>query len=92
MDKDKDIGPICDLYSNKDEAQIINKNEIVNPNDNKISDIENSIRASLLNNNNKALIICDNRVMLYFKITTVIIFFVLLVFGIYFVINILNTG
>ena len=87
MDKDKDICPICDLYSNKDEAQIINKNEIVNSNDNKISDIENSIRVSLLNNNNKAHLICDNRVMLCFKVTPVILFICLLVFGIYFIIN-----
>ena len=88
MDIDKDIGLICDLYSNKDETQIVNKNEIVNPNDSKISDVENSITSSLINkNNNTPLLICDNRIIVCFKLTTVIIFFVVLVFGMYFVIN-----
>lgn len=89
MDKDKDIGLICDLYSNKDETQLINKNQIVNSNDNKISDIENSITASLLNNNTH-LLICDNRIIVCGKLTTVILFLGLLVFGVYFLINILN--
>jgi hypothetical protein len=90
MDKDKDIGLICDLYSNKDETQLINKNQIVNSNDNKISDIENSITASLLNNNNTSLLICDNRIIVCCKLTTVILFLGLLVFGVYFLINTLN--
>jgi len=90
MDKDKDIGLICDLYSNKEETQIVNKNEIINSNDNKISDIENSITASLLNNNNTSLLICDSRIIVCFKFTTLILFLGILVFGVYFLINILN--
>jgi len=86
---DKDIGLICDLYSNKDETQLINKKQKVNSNDNKISDIENSITSSLLNNNNnkECSNICDNRIIVCFKFTIVILFLGLLVFGVYFVIN-----
>ena len=89
MDKDKDIGLICDLYSNKDETQLINNKQIVNSNDSKISDIENSITSSLLNNNNnkECSNICDNRIIVCFKFTTLILFLGLLVFGVYFVIN-----
>jgi len=87
MDRDKDIGLICDLYSNKDEAQIINKNEIINTNDNKISDIENSITASLLNNNTNK----ECSIMLCFKFTSVCVGLGLIVIGIYCIINILNT-
>jgi hypothetical protein len=89
MDNDKDIGRICDLYSNKDETRIANKNEIVNMNDDKISDIENSITASLINHNKKNLIVCtcDNRTILYFSFTILIMSLGLIIFGIYFFIK-----
>ena len=85
MDRDKDIGLICDLYSNKEETQIVNKNEIFNSNDNKISDIENSITASLLNNNTNK----ECSIMLCFKFTSLCVGLVLIVFGIYFLITVL---
>ena len=49
MDREKDIGPIYNLYSSKSE----------NINDDKISDIENSINASLINH--KETNICQNK-------------------------------
>ena len=59
MDREKDIGPICDFYLNKNES--INNNI----NDTKINDIENSIHASLLNHNNNESCICLKNYKLY---------------------------
>ena len=51
MDREKDIGPICDFYSNKNE----------NINDSKINDIENSIHASLINHNKETNICFEKK-------------------------------
>jgi len=54
MDREKDIGPICDFYSNKNEKTYDNIN------DSKINDIESSIHASLINHNNESCICLKN--------------------------------
>jgi hypothetical protein len=90
MDREKDIGLICDLYSEKDETHIVSKNEVLNINDDRINDIENSIRASLINHNDNSFIVymCNNKIIIYFKFALLIMSFGLLVFGVYFLINI----
>jgi hypothetical protein len=59
MDREKDIGPICDFYLNKNE-KITN-----NINDTKINDIENSIHASLLNHKTETNTCFDKKYSLY---------------------------
>jgi hypothetical protein len=54
MDRESDIGPICDFYLNK------NENINNNINDTKINDIESSIHASLLNHK-KETNICQTK-------------------------------
>jgi hypothetical protein len=59
MDREKDIGPICDFYLNK------NENINNNINDTKINDIESSIHASLINHNNESCICLKKNYKLY---------------------------
>ena len=89
MDREKDIGLICDLYSEKDETHIVSKNEVVNISDDRINDIENSIRASLINHNDTSFIVymCNNKIIIYFKFTLLIVSLGLLIFGMCFLIN-----
>ena len=56
---DKDIGPICDFYLNK------NENINNNINDTKINDIESSIHASLLNDKKETNICFEKKYSLY---------------------------
>jgi hypothetical protein len=90
MDREKDIGLICDLYSEKDEIHIVSKNEVVNISDDRINDIENSIRASLINHNDTSFIVymCNDRIIFHLKFAILIMCLGLLIFGVYFLINI----
>ena len=88
MDRDKDIGPICDLYSNKDE--VISNKETITDKGNKINDIESSITASLINNNINKKIFSDlfsERLKIFLQIFTVFLIATLIVFGIYYLIS-----
>ena len=90
MDREKDIGLICDLYSEKDETHIVSKNEVVNISDNRINDIENSIRASLIENDNKnglIVYICNDRTIAYVKLIAIFIGSIIIVLGLYYIIN-----
>ena len=49
MDREKDIGPICNFYSNNNE--IYNSED---KNNNRIDDIENSIHESLISHNKES--------------------------------------
>jgi hypothetical protein len=59
MDRESDIGPICDFYLNK------NENINNNINDTKINDIESSIHASLLNDKKETNICFEKKYSLY---------------------------
>ena len=60
MDRGKDIGPICNFYSNNNE--IYNSE---NKNNSRIDDIEKSINASLLDNNKETNICYERKYNLY---------------------------
>jgi len=85
--KEKDIGPICNFYSNKN--NINSNNELNYNNENKISDLENSIRSSLINhNNNHILNICyDKSFIIYCKLVSIFFCVGLIVIGVYYIIN-----
>jgi hypothetical protein len=87
MDREKDIGPIYNLYA--DNNEISNKNNIIN-NDNRISDIENSITASLIeqdNRNGLIVYICNDRTIICVKLIAMFIGAIIMVFGLYYIIN-----
>jgi len=87
MDREKDIGPIYNLYA--DNNEISNNNNIHN-NDNRINDIENSITASLIENDNKnglIVYICNDRTITYVKLIAIFIGAIIIVFGLYYIIN-----
>jgi len=87
MDREKDIGPIYNLYADKNE-KYDNKNEIYRNNEDRISDIENSITASLISENKKTLL-CknDKDTQIYLNLLKLFLALGLLIVGIYFLVT-----
>lgn len=84
--KEKDIGPIYNFYSSKNEIAN-NTNKIINTNNDKINDIENSITSSLINHNKKETImlyICHEKTLMCLKLFLSV---TLVTIGIYFLVN-----
>lgn len=92
MDREKDIGPIYNLYEDKNE-KYSNKNINNNANDktrnneNRINDIENSITASLISENKKT-IMCNsnNERQMYVSLLILIFALGLFIVGVYFLV------
>jgi hypothetical protein len=93
MDREKDIGPIYNLYKYKNEKYSANNNPINNTannainNEDRISDIENSITASLISDNKKTKLCNNNETQIYISLLILILALGLLIVGIYFLIT-----
>lgn len=92
MDREKDIGPIYNLYADKKRKYISNNNPINNMTNNmindedKISDIENSITASLISDNKRTKL-CNNETQIYISLIILTFVLGLIIVGIYFLIT-----
>lgn len=90
MDREKDIGPIHNLYTDKNEKYSASNNPINNAtnNEDRICDIENSITASLISDNKKTKL-CNNNneSQIYISLLILILALGLLIVGIYFLVT-----
>jgi inner membrane protein involved in colicin E2 resistance len=85
MDREKDIGPICNIYEDKNIKY--DNNKMNSTNEDRISDIGNSIRDSLINDKKRSTvcsIVCSNEVKSYLNLLKLFLFLGILIIGIYF--------